>query len=128
MAVEGKVSESFGPTIGEWFENPSPGKHRRLEFLCQELEIPFPPAGALRYQLFHRTASAIVEAKNYGAPDAVMLVHTFSQTDDWFDDYAAFLAALGLTAEIDQVATKRLESGMRLHLGWVHGAAQWLRS
>ena len=76
MAVEGKVSESFGPTIGEWSENPSPGKQRRLEFLCQELEIPFPPDGALRYQLFHRTASAIIEAKNYGAPDAVMLVHT----------------------------------------------------
>ena len=34
MAVEGKVSESFGPPILEWFKDPSPGKQRRLEFLC----------------------------------------------------------------------------------------------
>lgn len=128
IAVEGKVSESFGPTIAEWFKDPSAGKEQRLRFLCEVLEIDFPPAKALRYQLFHRTASAIVEAKKYGAPDAAMLVHTFSQRDDWFDDYAAFLIALSLPAEINGVATKRLTSGIRLHLGWVHGAAKWLQA
>nr|WP_328985019.1 hypothetical protein [Thiorhodovibrio winogradskyi] len=64
MTVEGKVSESFGPTMSEWFKDPSPGKEQRLRFLYGELEIDFPPAHALRYQLLHRTASAIIEAKN----------------------------------------------------------------
>ncbi|UHD17858.1 DUF6946 family protein [Thiocapsa bogorovii] len=128
IAVEGKVSESFGPTIAEWFKDPSVGKKRRLQFLCQELEIGFPPANGLRYQLFHRTASAIIEAKRFGAADAAMVVHTFSQNDDWFDDYAAFLAAVGVPAEINGVSTKRLGCGLRLHLGWVHGAEKWLRA
>ena len=127
ITIEGKVSESFGPTISEWFKDPSPGKQRRLEFLCQTLELAFPPDNALRYQLFHRAASAIIEARQYHAQNAAMLVHTFSQTDDWFDDYAAFLAALGLRGEINNVASKRLGSGIRLHLGWVHGAAKWLQ-
>ncbi len=128
IAVEGKVSESFGPTVAEWFKNPSAGKEQRLRFLCQELEMEFPPANALRYQLFHRTASAIIEARKFKAPDAVMVVHTFSQTDEWFDDYAAFLSALGLRAEINGIASKQLASGMRLHLGWAHGAERWLRA
>jgi hypothetical protein len=128
IAVEGKVSESFGPTISEWFKDPSAGKEKRLQFLCHELEIGFPPEKTLRYQLFHRTASAIIEAKKFGAVDAAMVVHTFSQSDDWFDDYAAFLAALGVPAEVNGVATKHLGCGLRLHLGWVHGARKWLRA
>jgi hypothetical protein len=128
LAVEGKVSESFGPTIAEWFKEPSAGKEQRLKFLCQELEMDFPPANALRYQLFHRTASAVIEAKKYRARDAVMVVHTFSQSNQWFDDYAAFLAALTLPAEINGVATKRLVSGIRLHFGWIHGSEKWLRA
>lgn len=31
MAVEGKVSESFDRTIGEWFVDPSPGKQTRRD-------------------------------------------------------------------------------------------------
>lgn len=127
IAVEGKVSESFGPTIGDWFKTPSAGKQRRLEFLCDILEVEFPPARHLRYQLFHRTASAIIEATKYGAPDAVMIVHTFSPSNEWFDDYAAFLSILGLRAEIDGVATQQLSTGISLHLGWVHGEEKWLQ-
>ena len=34
IAVEGKVSEPFGPTIGEWLLKASPGKKKRYRFLC----------------------------------------------------------------------------------------------
>lgn len=87
IAVEGKVSEFFGPTIGEWYEGASPGKEKRLRFLCTGLGLSFPPARDLRYQLFHRTASAVIEAKRLRAPDAVMVVHTFSPSNEWFTDY-----------------------------------------
>ena len=33
MMVEAKVREDFGPTVKEWFVNPSDGKIERLEYL-----------------------------------------------------------------------------------------------
>jgi len=59
IAVEGKVSETFGPTVGEWFLKHMPGKEKRLKFLCGELGLAFPPPEGIRYQLLHRTVSAI---------------------------------------------------------------------
>src|SRR5688572_14865988 len=39
IAVEGKVSESFGPSIGDWGNEASPGKRSRWEALCALLEV-----------------------------------------------------------------------------------------
>ena len=50
IAVEGKVCEPFGPTVGEWFSEPSAGKEKRLEFLCSELGLAFPPPEHVRHQ------------------------------------------------------------------------------
>jgi len=83
IAVEGKVSEPFGPTVGEWFKNKTTGKEKRLQFLCNELGFDFSPPPKVRYQLLHRTVSAILEAKRFRTNEAVMVVHTFSTTDEW---------------------------------------------
>lgn len=128
IAVEGKVSESFGPTIGDWKTDTSPGKDKRLRFLCSELALPFPPRNHFRYQLFHRTASAVIEAKRFHATDAVMVIHTFSPTDEWLSDYQDFLGLLELTGGVNEVASKQLADGPRLHLAWVHGSAEWLQA
>jgi len=50
----------------------------------------------LRYQLFHRSASALLEADRYHADTALLLVHSFSPDDAGFADFAAFLRALGI--------------------------------
>ncbi len=102
IAVEGKVSEPFGPTVGEWFENKTAGKEKRLQFLCKELEIECPPPAKIRYQLLHRTVSAILEAKRFRASEAVMVVHTFSKTNEWLEDYQYFLSLFGIEAGINQ--------------------------
>ncbi|MEA3277554.1 MAG: hypothetical protein U9Q81_20180 [Pseudomonadota bacterium] len=128
IAVEGKVSESFGPTIGEWYEGASPGKEERLSFLCSELGLSFPPVRDLRYQLFHRTASAIIEAKRLRAPDAVMVVHTFSPSNEWFADYEAFLGEFGLRAGVNDIASKQIAANLCLHLAWVHGSEEFLQA
>lgn len=39
IAVEGKVSESFGPTMAEWGIIPSDGKRERLRYLCSVLGL-----------------------------------------------------------------------------------------
>jgi hypothetical protein len=66
MAVEGKVSEPFGPTVQEWQTESSPGKVKRLAFLLSLLGLSSIP-DTTRYQLLHRTASAIIEAQRFNA-------------------------------------------------------------
>ena len=40
------------------------------------LGIDTPPAPSLRYQLFHRTAAAVIEARRFGTDAAAMVVHS----------------------------------------------------
>ena len=128
IAVEGKVSEPFGPTVGEWYSEHSPGKEQRLRFLCGELGISFPPPNHIRYQLLHRTASAIIEAKRFRTNVAVMVVHTFSPTNEWLEDYQSFLSLYGLNGGVNQAVSTLLETGINLCLAWVHGDSKWLEA
>src|SRR5690606_27410024 len=65
MAVEGKAGEPFGTSVETWLKNASPGKLARLERLCGLLGVRHSPDGQLRYQLFHRAASALLEAERF---------------------------------------------------------------
>jgi hypothetical protein len=125
VAVEGKVAEPFGPTIDEW-KTESKGKTARLAFLCKELDLPAEIHGAIRYQLLHRTVSAILEARRFNAAHAVMLVHSFSQAHQWFEDYAAFAALLGRTVLVNEVVNVGPRGGVDLHLAWVCGDSHYL--
>ena len=64
MTVEGKVKESFGEPVSVWLTGASDasGKPGRLKRLKETLELGGEDVGGLRYQLLHRTASAIYEA------------------------------------------------------------------
>lgn len=126
IAVEGKVSEPFGPTLEEWSADRSPGKNARLSFLCKELELPESLPGTLRYQLLHRTASALIEAKRFCASQAVMLVHSFSQSHEWFNDFATFAELFGAEPSVNGINHVGLRSGVNLHLAWVCGNAEYL--
>jgi len=127
IAVEGKVNESFGPTIKEWDYHSSPGRTKRLEFICFLLDIDFPPAVDIRYQLFHRTASSILEAKRFQAKYAVMLVHSFSLTDQWFEDYARFLSFLGTQGAVNSLSIGGIRSQVDLSFAWVQGEERYLK-
>ncbi len=125
LAVEGKVSEPFGPTIEEWLDDPSCGKKTRLAHLCSELGLEASPPGHIRYQLLHRAASAVIEARRFLASHAVMLVHSFSPLDEGFQDYTDFTALFGATASPDEVVSARPGDGVSLHFAWVRGDAQY---
>jgi hypothetical protein len=126
IAVEGKVSEPFGPTLMEWNAKPSSGKKQRLDFITSLLGLGRELPGEILYQLLHRTASAVLEAKNYSASHAVILVHSFSQEDLWFSDYAAFVELFGGVAVRDKVVAVKELNGVLLHFGWVRGEAKYL--
>ena len=115
------MAEPFGPTVGEWLAEGSRGKDKRLTFLCDLLGLQQPVPGSIRYQLLHRTASAIIEARRFCAPHAIMLVHSFSQIHEWFADYAAFARLLGVEVEVNRLVAIGERGGVELHLCWVCG-------
>ncbi len=119
MMVEGKKDETFGPTVGEWQTTPSPGKQTRLAFLREQLGLDGDLDPAIRYQLVHRTASAIIEAKRFKAKTAVMLVQSFNPEQRWFEDYAAFVRVFGKTAPAESVMFLKNLNGLELYSGWV---------
>lgn len=126
LAVEGKVDESFGPTIGEWLDAASEGKQDRLAFLHETLGVAAPAAPDLRYQLFHRTASAVIEAERFKTDRAGMIVHSFSRSGDGFEDFAAFVSLFGADAARDKAVEVVLPTGKPLLLGWATGNARFL--
>lgn len=120
VAVEGKVDEAFGPTLGERRADPSPGVKQRIEWLQDRLGLANVP-DTIRYQLLHRTASAIIAAEQFDASAAVMLVHSFSPTGKWFDDFAAFARLYGIDASVGSVSRVQVPGDTPLFLGWCKG-------
>lgn len=126
IAIEAKVNEPFGPTVGEWMVNASKGKVKRMHFICDLLGLNALPPDELRYQLFHRTAAAVLEAKRFKTDRAAMVVQSFSQEHRWFEDFVAFAAMFGMQAEPGQALNYDLPSAMPLTLGWVVGSEAFL--
>lgn len=126
IMVEGKVSESFGPTLGEWKATKSEGKIERLAFIKEQLgltqEIPLD----IRYQLLHRTTSAVIEALRFNSRSAAMLVHSFSQDDQGFEDYQAFLGLFGVQASPNRLVFVNETRGINLYCGWARGNPKYL--
>ena len=96
MAVEAKVAESFGPLVSEWIAEGGKGKEDRLQRLCDLLGFDRNDVGDLRYQLFHRTAAPILEARRYRANKAVLMVHSFCENDTGLRDFMAFFETMGV--------------------------------
>ncbi len=128
MTVEAKVSESFDKTVGEWIADNSAGKHERLAFLREMLALEEQHLEMIRYQLLHRTASAILEAIRFNASYAVMVVQSFSQMNEWFDDYSSFLALFGIEASVGKLHHLGTHSAVEVYSGWVRGDPEFLGS
>jgi hypothetical protein len=126
LAVEAKVGEPFGDTVGSWYDKRTKGRTERLSALCASLGLTFPPDPSLRYQLLHRTGSAIVEARRFGLGHAAMIVQSFAPDARWIEDFQMFASALGLALDRDQSATCRLPCGLELTLGWASGDPMFL--
>ena len=127
MAIEGKVDEPFGPTVSEWLSgDPSVGRLARLAYLTKLLGCEDQEIGHLRYQLLHRTASAIIEAERLGAPTSAMLVHTWAGANEGRDDFEAFVLAMGGSPHDNPVIGVINRPG--LYFGWIQGDPQWLNA
>lgn len=119
MAVEAKVTESFGQPVAEWLGDGGPGKVDRLQRLCALLGFDPGEVGDLRYQLFHRTAAAIVEARRYRAKKAIMMVHSFCPDATGLPDFCAFFERMGVAGAGRDVISRPVQIGdIALWVGW----------
>jgi hypothetical protein len=119
IAVEGKVDEPFGDLVSEWNDS-SDGKIKRLTALCSTLGLNPNNVNHLRYQLLHRTVSAVYEAKRYRSDQALMLVHTFSPTNKWYSDFVTFADVMGLSFDSPEgISSSKHCEGVDIRLAWV---------
>jgi hypothetical protein len=81
---------------------------------------------AIRYQLLHRTASAILTARDFHAGAAVMMVQSFGTKVSLREDFDAFCRALGAQKLPGGMAVVCPFGQPRLFLGWCNGDARFL--
>ena len=128
IMVEGKVNESFGPTLDEWRADASPNKEKRLGFLLRTLGISALPNGDIRYQLLHRAASTIITGEQYHAVAAIVLVHSFSEQRTGWPDYEEFIGLFGVQPVIGVVQRLTNAPCIPLFGAWVAGDCTFLKS
>jgi len=121
LAVEAKVNEPFGPTLARWLADAGPGKTSRLSAICALLGLDA-PGPDLRYQLFHRTAAAVIEARRFRTNRAAMIVQSFAPDHRWHQDFARFAGQFALDIAPGTAGIMALPCGLRLTLGWATGA------
>ena len=118
VMVEGKVSEDFGETVQAWKAKLSAGKKQRLDFMVAKLGLEAKIIDPIRYQLLHRTVSSIIEAERYTAPNALVLIHSFSASHEHFDDYVKFLALFNVVGEKESIVGPIKISGIDVYFCW----------
>ena len=80
----------------------------------------------IRYQLVHRTASAILTARDFHGGVAVMMVQSFGKKASLREDFDTFCRALGAEKLPGDMAVVRSFSQPRLFLGWCNGDPRFL--
>ncbi|MGD1086757.1 MAG: hypothetical protein ABSA47_18620 [Verrucomicrobiota bacterium] len=118
LAVEGKAEEPFDELVGDWKRKDTEGKGARLAFLSERLGLAEHDLDGIRYQLLHRTESALRSAEDFAASHAVLLVHSFSTAATGFNDYTAFLQLFGLKAIKGTIQRAGSLHGIELYFSW----------
>ena len=127
LGVEAKVLEDFGPLLAEKRAQASSGQTQRLAYLHDLLGVEHFGDG-IRYQLLHRTASALLTAREFHAVAAVMLVHAFDTQTPQRSDFLAFVQAMGAAEVAPLVYRVRSFTEPNLYLAWCQGDARFLKS
>lgn len=126
IGVEAKVDEPFGPTLGEKRSEESNGQSERINYLHAALGLDTSLNDNIRYQLLHRTVSALRTAQDFHAGSAVMLVHSFSPTHRWREDFSAFCQVMAATPLSPGLHVVPRFKSPRLYLAWCAGDGRFL--
>ncbi|MCG1023463.1 DUF6946 family protein [Sutcliffiella horikoshii] len=85
ISIEAKADESYGKVVGEYLKTVSARSNvpNRIEQLTSSI-LGTNSSNHLRYQLLHAIAGTLIEAREFGAKQAIFLVHEFhsNETND----------------------------------------------
>jgi hypothetical protein len=127
LAVEGKAGEQFDELVEVWLraDRGKGSRPRRFQWLCDQLGIDGSDGRCdkLRYQLFHRTAAALIMAQRYRAFAAVMIIQSFPGGEVSWNDFKNFAAFLGTEARVDNLSVVTGDDNPMLYIGWVNSRA-----
>jgi len=121
MSVEAKAGEPFGQNIEQWLnkDKKKSGRQKRLEFLREVLMIEHKIPSDIKYQLIHRTASAILEAERFKTKAALMVVQSFLPDAKALDDFRKFSNLMGAEIGKNEIRQVKRICGIPLFLCWV---------
>jgi hypothetical protein len=124
LGVEAKVLEDFGPLVSTKRTEVSAGQIERMAYLQSLLGVErFDDA--IRYQLLHRTASALLTARDFHAAAAVMLVQAFDTPEAQRSDFQAFKTALDAREVAPLIYKVDSFTGPALYLAWCDGDSRF---
>jgi hypothetical protein len=106
------------------------GKGPRLRFLCDQLMLNTRAVNNIHYQLLHRTASAVIQAKKFNATVSLMLVHAFEKTkekyDESFEAYCRFISLFDTQGKENTITPLKTLESVDLFAGWIKGNKRYL--
>lgn len=122
LTVEAKAQEPFGDNVLEqWLvEGKTEKSKKNREDRWDYVRSYLPETDSfrqVRWQLLHRCAAAVIEAKRFGFQHAAFVVQAFKTSDESFQDYALFCRALKISAARGDMATTSV-GGISLSVGW----------
>ena len=126
LAVEAKANEPFGQgneSLRDWLAaGESERSHRNRADRWKHVADHLPQAAAdahllVPYQLLHRCAAAVIEARRFGLPNAAFVVQAFKSPDESFEAYSQFCRAVNLEPERGRMRVTSVGE-IRLGIGW----------
>ena len=123
LAREAKAGEPLDKLVGDWLADGVQGsrKPQRLAALQSILGISEKDVSGIRYQLLHRAASALLEARRFHAESAVLIVQSFDRKADeesW-QYFRKFCDLLGTTPSEGALQQTTVRTSVPLYIGWV---------
>lgn len=121
-AIEAVAGETVGERTRDW--KTSDGRARRYAWACEPFGVDAADCVSLRWQLFQRTAAAVLEAECFCARDAVMIGDDFSGASASLSDFEAFAGRLGVPGNpTDAISEPVSVRGISLRLAWVRDSS-----
>ena len=128
LTVEAKAREAFGDEIlGKWLEaGKSELSIENRKIRWNHIRVNLPAADSyheVRYQILHRCAASVIEAKRLGSPHAAFVVQAFGEPDTDKPDvnfaaFEMFCTAVRLPAVRGSLSTTSVD-GISLSIGWI---------
>jgi hypothetical protein len=123
LTVEAKARETFGDeSLDGWLVaggTDASRKNRADRWRHIRENLPLAESfGRIRYQILHRCASAVIEAKRLRCAHAAFVVQAFNTPDTSFQEYEMFCNTIALPA-IRGGMSGTSAAGVSLSVGWI---------